>query len=92
MQEVTGSTDTMEKAIMAKDNSTLVYNKETNTMVKFTPSPKTTRRTYGTKAQRKALHKELVTRIDLRKQERINKGTAITLGLAASHIYANTSA
>lgn len=85
MQEVTGSTDVMSNNTGVE----MIYNKQSNTMVKFTPSQKTTRRTYGTKAQRKALRKDLVTRVDSRKQERINMGTAITLGLAASHIYAN---
>lgn len=84
MQELTGSTDVMEK-----DTTELVYNKETNTMVKFTPSPKTTWRTYGTKAQRKAFRKAQTDRVDWCKQDRINAGMAITLGLAASHIYVN---
>lgn len=89
MNTLTGST--MDQVIMdeVNNNNELVYNNQSNTMVKFTPSPKTTWRNYGTKSQRKAFKKSLTTPVNHHKQTRINTGAAILLGLAASHIYAD---
>jgi hypothetical protein len=67
---------------------TPVWQKASNTFGYLVASPKTSWRTYGTKAERKAFRKECVAKPDWKKQERINEGSAIIHGLCASHIHA----